>query len=744
MDLNLAIICSLTFIIHLIGTLAYSVRIAGVRTRRIAVSLALFNILVLVSRTSNSFQGPFLAKRVEQTLVHPATHNLVSDFRWLLVSATVATLAGAFLIPTFQRIFSRAVQDFQVHRSVPRLLLHICFRGGLAQIRDDVSLPAPAHVTTLRAGPGISTGTIVLNIVAVSLWTVGAFAALYAGYLNPQLRVTSSQLSSLVNGVATILMFVIIDPQLSVMTDDVMEKQAKRAGFSARDCLAGWQPAGGHAAGATAADSRRQFDCVCGGEIVRWSMKRFDYDVAILGGGSAGYAAARTVAGAGLKTAVIEGGEEVGGLCILRGCMPSKALLYAAEVLHLARHGKTWGLKVKSAGFDFARVMQRKAQRIGEFADYRRQQLERGKFKFLRANARFTDPHTVELSHRSGRTTKLTARHFVISTGSVISPPPVPALDAVGYITSDHALSLQKLPRSLIVLGGGAIACELAQFFARFDVKVTVIQRSPHILKEIGEDAGRVIETVFRREDIKVFTGTKLLGAARAGANKSVTFEYEGKKVRVQAQEILLALGRSPNTAGLGLETAGVQLGHGRIVTSAGMQTSAPHIFAGGDCTGPHDVVHIAVSQGEIAGQNILHPKHPRRIDYRLLTQVVFTDPQVATVGLTEKAAVEQGISHLVANYPFNDHGKSLIMEALDGFVKLLANPRTGEIIGGACVGPVGGELIHEISAAMARRMTVHELAAMPHYHPTLAEIWTYPAEELADQILKPVAFRRQ
>jgi pyruvate/2-oxoglutarate dehydrogenase complex dihydrolipoamide dehydrogenase (E3) component len=165
------------------------------------------------------------------------------------------------------------------------------------------------------------------------------------------------------------------------------------------------------------------------------------------------------------------------------------------------------------------------------------------------------------------------------------------------------------------------------------------------------------------------------------------------------------------------------------------MQTSAPHIFTAGDCTGPHEIVHIAVMQGEIAAHNIVKPKSPRLMDYRLLISIVFTEPQVAFVGLTEKEANARGIKFLAASYPFNDHGKSLIMEAKDGFVKLLANPKTGEIIGGSCVGPVGGDLIHEIVAAMAKRMTVHELAAMPHYHPTLAEIWTYPAEELAEQI---------
>jgi pyruvate/2-oxoglutarate dehydrogenase complex dihydrolipoamide dehydrogenase (E3) component len=185
----------------------------------------------------------------------------------------------------------------------------------------------------------------------------------------------------------------------------------------------------------------------------------------------------------------------------------------------------------------------------------------------------------------------------------------------------------------------------------------------------------------------------------------------------------------------LNLENAGVKTEDGRVVTNDKMQTSAPHIFAAGDCTGPHEIVHIAIQQGETAVHNMIKPRSPRRMDYRQLISVVFTEPQVAFVGLTEKAAQARKIPYLTASYPFNDHGKSLIMEALDGFVKLLANPKTGEIIGGACVGPSGGELIHEIVTAMAKCMTVHELAATPHYHPTLAEIWTYPAEELAEKI---------
>jgi dihydrolipoamide dehydrogenase len=461
-------------------------------------------------------------------------------------------------------------------------------------------------------------------------------------------------------------------------------------------------------------------------------MKRFDFDMAVIGGGSGGYAAARTAANAGLKTVVIEGGKEVGGLCILRGCMPTKALLYAAEVKHLAEHAEIWGVRAGKVTFDFAKVMSRKNAQVKDFADYRVQQLNTGKFKFIRANARFLDAHTVELSN--GR--KLTAKNFVIATGSSVAPSPLPQLNEAGFITSDDAVALKRLPKSLIILGGGAIACEFAQFFARFGVKVTLIQRSEHLLKDFDSDAGIEIEKVFRREKIQIFTDTKLLDVKRNGKLKTVSFEQNGRIISVSAEEILFALGRIANTASLNLESTGVKTENGYVVANDKMQTSAPHIFAAGDCTGPHEIVHIAVTQGEIAAHNIAQPKSPRKMDDRLLISIVFTEPQVAFVGLTEKEAKSRGIKFLSASYPFNDHGKSLIMEAKDGFVKLLCNPKSGEILGGSCVGPSGGELIHEIVAAMAKRMTVHELAAMPHYHPTLAEIWTYPAEELAEKII--------
>lgn len=223
MDAQLALIFGLTFVIHLIGTLAYAVRIAGTRTGRIAISLSLFNILVLISRTSNSFQAPLLAKRVEENLRLNRMVGAESDFRWLLVAASIATVVGAILIPTFQRLFAAAVQAFGRYRSVPKLMLRSLSPAGLAHLRSSLRLPEWSNLSEARGRKDVPWNVVLLNVITMAVWTVGVFSALYAGYLNPELRVTASQLSAVINGGATILMFVFIDPYLSMLTDEAAE-----------------------------------------------------------------------------------------------------------------------------------------------------------------------------------------------------------------------------------------------------------------------------------------------------------------------------------------------------------------------------------------------------------------------------------------------------------------------------------------------------------------------------------------
>jgi hypothetical protein len=234
MSKQIAVVFLLTFIIHLVSTLAYALRIAGVRTGRIAVSFALFNLLVLVSRTSNTFQGPLLAKHVEQNIITGSLAHAESDFRWLLLASTLATFAGALLIPTFQRLFTKAIGEFDHYRSIPRLVFGGLSRLSLSGARGVMSLPAKENVTelSLKRAP---LSIMIYNLLATALLTVGVFASLYAGYLNPQLRVTANSLSPVVNALSTILLFVYIDPYLSLLTDDVVSGKASESYF--RNCV---------------------------------------------------------------------------------------------------------------------------------------------------------------------------------------------------------------------------------------------------------------------------------------------------------------------------------------------------------------------------------------------------------------------------------------------------------------------------------------------------------------------------
>jgi len=462
------------------------------------------------------------------------------------------------------------------------------------------------------------------------------------------------------------------------------------------------------------------------------------FDLIVIGGGSAGYAGAATAARLGLKTAVIEGGADVGGLCILRGCMPSKTLLESANRAESIRRAGEFGLRAEYFGADGTAIRARKRRLIGEFADYRRQQLEDGRFEFIRGQATFADAHHVEVRLRDGGLRRLQARAFLLATGSVIKQVNVPGLHDTGFLTSDEVLDSDRIPESIIVLGGGAIALELASFYTGVGSRVTVIQRSEQLLKEVDADVAEAVTEALEHRGVKIFRGTELLGAKRVDGRKRVDFTHEGQERSVEAEEILYALGRAPNLASLGLDQAGVVIGRKGIEIETSQQSRVVHIFAAGDVCGPFEIVHLAVQQGELAARNAARllgrlGGKMETMDYRLKLFAVFTHPEVAAVGLTEREAAQQGLEFRTARYPFADHGKSIVRGETHGFVKLIAARETGRILGAACVGPEAAELIHEIVVAMHFGAAAGDLARIPHYHPTLSEIWTYPAEELAE-----------
>jgi pyruvate/2-oxoglutarate dehydrogenase complex dihydrolipoamide dehydrogenase (E3) component len=331
----------------------------------------------------------------------------------------------------------------------------------------------------------------------------------------------------------------------------------------------------------------------------------------------------------------------------------------------------------------------------------------------------------------------LYAPRFVIATGSRIAPAAVPGLAEAGYIDSDEALDLEAPPKSLIVLGGGYVAAELGQFFHRVGVETTLVLRAPHLLSGEDHDVGEALTEYLREEGLRIETRAAVRHVSvREDGMKVVHFLRDGAEHTVAAEQIFYALGRIPNLDGMGLEKAGVAYHEMTGITvDETLRTSNPDIFAVGDVTGIHALVHVAIQQGEIAGRNAATGAR-ERADYRLTkTHTVFTDPQVAIVGETERELQASGIPYLSASYPFNDHGKAVALGRTKGFVKMLASPSDGTILGAAIVGPEASDLIEPLIVAMAFGATVEQYARIPHLHPTLVEILTYPAEELAERI---------
>ncbi len=360
------------------------------------------------------------------------------------------------------------------------------------------------------------------------------------------------------------------------------------------------------------------------------------------------------------------------------------------------------------------------------------EQLETGDFDLVRSNARFVDPNCVELT--DGR--RIRSKKFLVSTGSRVCVPPVPGLSTASFWTSDDVLELGFRPRSVIILGGGIVACELAQFLRRIGTKVCIIQRGSSLLQGgHSSDAAAVVSTAFADEGIEIHTDTEIRAVASGPGGASVSFRRKGRLFRRRADHLFNALGREPSTSGLNLKAAGVRTAaNGRIVANRWQQTSAPNIYAAGDCCGPHEIVHVAVQQGELAARHAAGIKGLRPIDDSMLLCVIFTDPQIGSIGWSENQLRDKGARFVTASYPFNDHGKSILMNANYGYVRVRADPRNGRILGAEVVGKDAGELIHCFTGPMAMRATVFDMLRAPWYHPTLSEIITYPLEELAER----------
>lgn len=449
-------------------------------------------------------------------------------------------------------------------------------------------------------------------------------------------------------------------------------------------------------------------------------MTSFDYDIAVLGGGAAGLTTAAGCAQTGAKTLVIEKEEHLGGDCLHYGCVPSKTLIRSANICHLMHHSSVFGLpKVDIPPVEFhliARRIQKVIETIQEHDSPERFCKLGAAVKT--AKATFVDDH--EISLEDG--TRITAEKWVIATGSHSSIPAIPGLDSVPYLTNRDIFTLQKLPQSMIILGGGPIAVEMAQAFARLGSKVTIIQRSGQILSREDPDLANILQEHLENEGVAVRTQAVITRIFEdKDAIRVQTQNAEGKLMLFEAEKLLVALGRSPNIADLNLEKAGVDFTAQGIVVDQRLRTSQKHIYAAGDVTGNHLFTHAAGYEGGIVVSNAAFHL-PRKVDYTLMPWCTYTDPELAGIGYTEKQAGAENISYQVITETFATNDRALAEGDDTGLLKLLLDAKE-KPIGVQILGPHAGELMGEWVAFFNSGMKLSTLASSVHPYPTLAEI---------------------
>lgn len=455
--------------------------------------------------------------------------------------------------------------------------------------------------------------------------------------------------------------------------------------------------------------------------------KSFDRNVIVIGAGSAGLVTAYIAATVKAKVTLIEK-HKMGGDCLNTGCVPSKALLRSAKLLSQISRAKEYGLKNAQAEFDFAAVMER-VQRViktVEPHDSAERYTQLG-VECIQGEAEITSPYSVSVNGRS-----LTTRAIVIATGAHPFVPPIPGIEEVGYVTSDTVWNLRKLPKRLVVLGGGPIGSELTQAFARLGSQVTQIERNPRIMKKEDLEFSEMVRARFEAEGIDVRTNHQAKEFMIENGQKVLLCEHEGKEVRIAFDEMLVALGRAANTQGFGLETLGIPVTKaGTVEVNEYLQTKYPNIYVVGDAAGPFQFTHVGAHQAWFAAVNALFGMFKKfKADYSVIPWATFTDPEVARVGLNEQEAKAQGIPFEVTTYHLEELDRAIAEEEPQGLVKILTVPGKDKILGVTIAGEHAGDLIAEYVAAMRHGLGLNKVLSTIHIYPTLAEANKYAAGE--------------
>jgi dihydrolipoamide dehydrogenase len=454
-----------------------------------------------------------------------------------------------------------------------------------------------------------------------------------------------------------------------------------------------------------------------------------EYDVVVVGAGTGGYVAAIRAAQLGLTVAVVERQKALGGTCLIWGCIPTKALLEHAHALKVAQSAKEWGLTgVDGAkvGIDMPAVHARKDKMITGLTGGIESLFKKHKIEWIKGTARITSPNTLEVALHAGGTGTVTAtKQLVLATGSAPRSIPGIEVDGTQIIFSDHAIHLGHVPKSIAIMGSGAVGVEFASIFKSYGSEVTIIELMPKLVPAEDEAVSNELERTFKKRGIKAHTGTKVTSAKAGAGGVDITMDKGGKTESLNVEMLLVATGRGPVTDGLGVETIGLKMDRGYIVVDSLFATNVPGVSAIGDVItmgGPHyQLAHVSSMEGILLAEKIAgHEVSP--INYDHVPRCTYTEPEIGSVGLTEAQAKAAGHDVRIGSFPFRALARARMAGETDGFVKIVAEKKYDEVLGVHIIGPRATELIAEAVLALRLECTVEELVKTIHAHPTMSE----------------------
>ena len=448
------------------------------------------------------------------------------------------------------------------------------------------------------------------------------------------------------------------------------------------------------------------------------------FDVIFIGGGPAGYVGAIRAAQLGLAVAVIER-EKLGGTCVVWGCIPAKALLEAASLANRVRHAKDFGVNVGSVSFDYGAAMKRSRAVSEQNVKGVEFLMKKNKITYIKGTARITGAKTVAVNVDGKEEKHDATRAVVIATGSRVRGLPQIGLELnkTTVISSDEALVLQKAPKTMAVIGAGAVGCEFADVFNAFGTQVTLVEVLPTLLPLEDAEISTELAKSFKKRKIDVVTGARIQGAKVGKDNVALTVEANGKTQQVVVDVVLVAAGRAPVVDDLGLKEAGVELtDRGFVKINERMETSARGIYAIGDVAGPPMLAHKGSREGMVLAELLAGIPHPHLVNYGNIPNATYCHPEVASIGLTEQQCKERKLDYKVGKFLFSNNGRARTSGETEGFVKIIRDGKYGEILGAHIIGAHATELLHEIAVARENEFTVEEIDLAIHAHPTLSE----------------------